>query len=149
MATATGRATPNLLDGSGYPYRHEITTRFADIDPNLHINNVAMVAAFEDARARFDFSLGLRKMLGTRRVMIAANYIEYVGQAFYPDPLVMFVGAVDFGRSSWTLACLATQDGRACAFARSVLVCTEGDRPTPIPDEFRAALETQRLRRSD
>jgi len=119
-----GRPDPALLDLTRYPFRHVITTRFADIDPNRHINNVAMAAAFEDARARFDVAQGHLETMGHMRTMIAANHIDYVGEAHYPAPLDMYVGVLDLGRSSWTLACLATQDGRACAFARAVLVGT-------------------------
>jgi len=46
-----GLVSPELLNRSRYAFRHEITTRFADVDPNQHINNVALFAAFEDARA--------------------------------------------------------------------------------------------------
>ena len=142
-----GRPDPALLDLTRYPFRHVITTRFAYIDPNRHINNVAMAAAFEDARARFDVAQGHLETMGHMRTMIAANHIDYVGEAHYPAPLDMYVGVLDLGRSSWTLACLATQDGRACAFARAVLVGTVDGKAAPLPDSFRAGLDRMRVRR--
>ena len=114
---------------------------------NRHINNVAMAAAFEDARARFDVAQGHLETMGHMRTMIAANHIDYVGEAHYPAPLDMYVGVLDLGRSSWTLACLATQDGRACAFARAVLVGTVDGKAAPLPDSFRAGLDRMRVRR--
>ncbi|WP_088185597.1 acyl-CoA thioesterase [Sphingobium sp. Z007] len=143
------RPDPALLDLTRYPFRHIITTRFADIDPNHHINNVAMAAAFEDARARFDVAQGHLEAMGDARTMIVANYIDYVGEAHYPAPLDMYVGVLDLGRSSWTLACLATQEGRACAFARAVLVGTVDGKGAPLPETFRAALDGMRVRRDD
>lgn len=140
------RADPTLRDWRRYPYRHEITTRFADVDPQQHINNVSMAAMFEDARFRFDHSIGYRKAMTEVRTMIGANHIDYLGQAYYPDPLVVYVGVYEVGRTSWTLACLATQDDRVCAFARAVLVCTDGERPVPVPQSFRDALGANGLK---
>jgi acyl-CoA thioester hydrolase len=146
MGALMPKVDPALLDFARYPFHHVITTRFADIDPNRHINNVALVAAFEDARYRFDVSQKFRETMGDYRVMIAANHIDYVGEAHYPDPLDLHVGTLDVGRTSWQLACLATQNGRACAFARATLVATHGGTPTPLPDAFRDALGSARLR---
>ena len=140
------RPGPALLDPARYPFSHVITTRYADIDPNNHINNVALVAAFEDARCRFDVARGYAQHLGRGQTMIVANYIDYVGQAHYPDPLEIYVGVLDIGRSSWTLGCLATQGGRACAFARSVLVGTADGKVEPLSVDFRASLDGMRLR---
>lgn len=137
---------PGLLDATRYPFHHVLTTRFADIDPNRHINNVALAAAFEDARYRFDVSRHLRENMGEFSVMIAANHIDYVGQAYYPDVLDMHVGTLEIGRTSWQLACLAMQNGRPCAFARATLVAIVGGRPAPLPDAFRTALDAARLR---
>jgi acyl-CoA thioester hydrolase len=135
-----GLVSPELLDRSRYPFRREITTRFADVDPNQHINNVVLFAAFEDARVRFGESHGPRDAMAAMRTMIVANHINKLREAHYPDPLVMYVGPLSIGRTSFALACLATQGDRVCAFARSVLVCTQDGRPTPVPQSFRDAL---------
>jgi acyl-CoA thioesterase FadM len=45
---------PALLEPERYAFSVEITARFADMDSNGQINNVALAAAFEDARVRFD-----------------------------------------------------------------------------------------------
>lgn len=134
------KVDPAVLDPARYPFHHVITTRFADVDPNRHINNVALAAAFEDARYRFDVSRHFHETMSDNRVMIAANYIDYVGQAYYPAELDLHVGTLEIGRSSWQLACLATQEGRACAFARATLVATRDGRSVALPDAFRDAL---------
>ncbi|AYJ85407.1 acyl-CoA thioesterase (plasmid) [Sphingomonas paeninsulae] len=137
---------PALLDIGRYPFHHVITTRFADVDPNRHINNVALVAAFEDARFRFDVAQHFHETMGGYRILIASNHIDYVGEAHYPAPLDLHVGALEIGRSSWQLACLASQDGRPCAFARATLVGTKDGKPAALPDAFREALGKARLR---
>lgn len=135
-----------LLDHERYPFHHQMTTRFADLDAYNHINNVALAAAFEDARARFDKSCGLSKTFGRLRVLIAANHIDYLGEGYYPDPLDMYVGVLAMGRTSWTLGCLAMQNGRHCGFAKAVMVAAGPDGSTPFPQPLRDVLETVQVR---
>jgi len=59
------RPDPALFDPARYPFGNSVTTRFADLDPNGHINNVAMAAVFEDARLRFLTAVGLPKTVKT------------------------------------------------------------------------------------
>lgn len=82
-----------LLDPARCPFHHVITTRCADVDPNRHVNNVALAAAFEDARYRSAVSPRFHQTMGGNRVMIAANHIDYVGEARYPDDLDLHVGS--------------------------------------------------------
>lgn len=135
------RIAPELLDPARYPFRHEMTTRFADVDPNHHVNNVAMAAAFEDARVRFDAWLGIPFLQRKHRTMIAANDIAYLAEAHYPDPLVMHVAGLAIGRTSWTLASIAVQGGRVCGFSQAVMVGTEDGHAVPVDETFRRALE--------
>lgn len=136
---------PVLLDPSRYPFHHVITTRFADIDPNRHINNVALVAALEDARYRFDVAQRFHETMEGVRVLIAANHIDYVGEAFYPAPLDMHVATLNVGRTSWQLACLASQGGKPCVFGKATLVGTRDGKPSPLPEGFREALSRARF----
>lgn len=136
---------PALLEPERYAFSVEITTRFADMDSNGHINNVALAAAFEDARVRFDRESGLRAT-GDHRVMIAAAYIDYLAQAHYPKPLRVVVGAVSIGRSSWSLAEVALQDERPVALCRATLVNTDGAKATPFAEAVRAKLARVQVR---
>lgn len=134
---------PALLDPARYPFHHVITTRFADVDPNRHLNNVALAAMMEDARVRFFQGLGLRAKAGERRAMVASFAIEYLAEGHFPEPVEAYCGIEGVGRSSWTVAQLLVQSDRVVAFARSVIVAIADDRPTPLPEDFRAALEGQ------
>ncbi|MDB5715826.1 MAG: acyl-CoA thioesterase [Sphingomonadales bacterium] len=136
---------PALLDIGRYPFHHVMTTRFADVDPNRHINNVALVAALEDARYRFDVAQQFHATMGDYRILIAANHIDYVGEAHYPASLDLHVGMVEIGRSSWQLACLASQGGKPCVFGRATLVATQNGKAAPLPNGFRKALGRARL----
>ena len=52
------RPAPWRLDLSRYPDLEEVQTRFQDLDPMGHLNNVAFAAMFEHARVRYNQRLG-------------------------------------------------------------------------------------------
>ena len=134
------RPDPALLKPERYPFRHTVTTRFADVDPNQHLNNVALAAMMEDARVRFNQTIGLKVKIGERRAMVASVGMEYLAQGHFPDPVEACCGIEQVGRSSWGIAQLLVQNGTVIAFARSVIVAITDDRPAPVPDDTRAAL---------
>ena len=140
------RPDPSLLRMERYPFTHSVTTRFADVDPNQHLNNVALAAMMEDARVRFNQAVGLKVKIGERRAMVASVGMEYLAQGHFPDPVEARCGIEQVGRSSWGIAQLLVQNGTVIAFARSVIVAITDDRPAPVPDETRAALEQWSLR---
>lgn len=134
------RIDPRLLDPAHYPLRVEITTRFADVDMQQHINNVAMAEAFEDMRVRFHSHARVYDSFGSMTALVAAHYIDYLAEALYPDPLVMYSGVMAIGRTSWTLASIAAQNGRAKAFSKAVIVAADKGQPAQLPDQARDAL---------
>jgi acyl-CoA thioester hydrolase len=134
------RPDATLLNPARYPFAHQITTRFADIDPNQHLNNVALAAMMEDARVRFNLALGSAIKIGERRAMVASVSMDYLSQGHFPDPVTVHCGVERTGNSSWTVVQLLIQSGRPVAFARSVLVAIADDRPSPIAEDYRAVL---------
>ena len=132
-----------MLDPARYRHRTQITSRFADLDPNDHINNVAIAAMFEDARVRFNMALGLKpdRAPGGRRFMVAAVEINYLAQAHCPDPLECVAAPLGTGRTSWSLHQVLLQNSVPVATAKSVLVAIIDDRPTPLGDDMIAALK--------
>ncbi len=134
------RPEAELLDPARYPFAHTITTRFADVDPNQHLNNVALAAMMEDARVRFNLSMGSAIKIGERRAMVASVSMEYLSQGHFPDPVTVHCAVERIGNSSWTVVQLLAQNGRPVAFARSALVAIADDRPTPIAEDYRPVL---------
>ena len=130
-----------LLHPSRFAFVHDITTRFADLDPNGHINNVAMAAVFEDGRVRFIQGAGFREALGALRFMVVSVGIDYLAQAHFPGPLTCHTAALSVGTSSWTIQQLVLQSGAPVATARTTVVCTDGLRPVALPDPLRTLLE--------
>ena len=140
------RPDPALLDLARYPFTHMVTTRFADVDPNQHLNNVALAAMMEDARVRFNQAIGLNVKMGERRAMVASVGMEYLTQGHFPQPVDAHCGIEQVGRTSWSIAQLLTQQERPVAFARSVIVAIADDRPAPVPDDYRELLNAWSLK---
>ena len=134
------RPDPALLDAARYPFTHTITTRFADIDPNQHLNNVALAAMMEDARVRFNLAMGSAVRIGERRAMVASVAMEYLAQGHFPDPVCVHCAVERVGNSSWTVVQLLAQNDQPVAFARSALVAIADDRPVAIADDYRPVL---------
>jgi acyl-CoA thioester hydrolase len=140
------RKTPELLDPDRYDFGVEIGTRHADLDPNGHINNVAIAAVIEDARTRFGLAVLRDAATPGSGMMAAAAHVDYVAEARYPATFLVKVGLLDLGRTSWTIAELALQGGQPRAFCRTTMVYMEAKRPAPLPQGFRDALEATRVR---
>ena len=134
------RPEPALLDPARYPFTHYTTTRFGDVDPNQHLNNVALAAMMEDARVRFNLAIGNAIKIGERRAMVASIGMDYLAQGHFPDSVAVHCAVDAIGRSSWTVIQLLVQNAAPIAFARSVLVAIADDRPTPVADDYRALL---------
>ena len=100
-----------LLDPARYPFSHTISTRFADVDPNQHLNNVALAAMMEDARVRFNQAAGLSVKIGARGAMVASVGMEYLAQGRFPEAVSAHCGIESIGRTSWSIAQLLAQDG--------------------------------------
>lgn len=141
----TTRAFPSLLDPGSYPIVFDTPTRFADLDYNMHINNVAMAAIIQEARVRLSDETGVAIVDEHSAQMLVANNLEYFGQAHYPDDIRIGVGISELGRSSWRCAVLASQNGTPCAFSDAVMVMTDGAAPIALPDDMRPKLERLRI----
>ncbi|WP_439636371.1 acyl-CoA thioesterase [Oceanicaulis sp.] len=126
-----------------YPLVVSVPSRFQDLDPLGHINNVAIGAFYEEARGALNrkaFSLDLRKA-NKMRMVIADVHIAYLAEAFHPGDLVVGSGILRIGGSSYTIGQGLFQNGQCVGACESVLVNTDGKKPAPIPEEGRKALE--------
>ncbi len=137
---------PALLDPARYPFHCVMATRFGDLDINLHLNNVALVGIMEDGRVRFHHASGFNVAMTGRTAMVASFSIEYLGQAWYPQPLDMHVAVARIGRTSFVLQQLLIQEDRIVSFAQSVIVCIADNQPAALPAGFIAGIADWMLR---
>ncbi|MBW8784444.1 MAG: acyl-CoA thioesterase [Novosphingobium sp.] len=134
------RPDPALLDPARYPFACRIEPRFGDLDVNRHINNTALVGLIEEGRVRFHAASGFHQALDGISAMVASLSVEYLAQAFYPDPLELRLGAAALGRTSYRMAIVVRQGESTIAFAEAVMVCIGAAGPVPLPDSFRAGI---------
>ena len=127
-------------DAARYPHAHEVPTRFQDLDPLGHVNNVAMAAIFESGRVAFNRRFDWPRGEGTR-VLIARADISYLAEAHFPAIVTVANGVGRVGRSSWTIFSGAFQEGTCVALCDATLVFTGREGALALPAEFRAQLE--------
>ena len=127
------------------PGRFQIETpiRYADLDPNEHVNHARYLIYLEEARLAFrrhlDAVLGLP---GTVTWPIAELTIRYRRSASYPGVLTVELAPVHVGRTSFSLGYGIFDDSGCVAVALNRSVCV--DRVTgqsmPLPDSIAARL---------
>ena len=130
----------------GWAYCHVDRIRFGDVDAMRHLNNVAALGFFEDARVQY-----LTQLIGndptTRRgfgLIFAELRVNYRAPAFYDEEIRTCVRPAEVARSSVRLAfeMHAVSDERLVAEGYGVVVGYDyaAGRATPLPAAFRDAL---------
>lgn len=116
-----------------------IQTRFSDLDPLGHVNNVAYLSWMETARARY-----MSEHAGPLRgsVLVARTECDHLREVPSSTREVdVVVQAQSVGRTSFVLRHDVTDAGQPVAVGRVVLVAVDGDRrPRAITDEERTRL---------
>jgi len=133
------------LLAENYPVSVVMQTRFQDIDPNRHLNNVAFAAMFENARVRLNRTL---RPWGDRprneRSMVAAVTINYLREGQYPDDVEVSSGVSKIGSSSYVIAQAMFQNGQCIATCDSIIVCRTDGEGKPLRQAVVDELEKMR-----
>jgi len=142
------KPNPRRLDAGIYPYRFDITTRFADLDPNRHLNNVRLMEYYQEARVMFHAALHDEfAALAARdgRTLVAHQSIDYLGEVGHPGKVTVGVGVLRVGTSSFTLGLGMFQEGRCTGIAATVIVHSDNAGPSPLPGSLREILKKKLL----
>ncbi|MFA5966041.1 MAG: acyl-CoA thioesterase [Sphingomonas sp.] len=143
------RPAPWRLDATAYPVTAEFGTRYQDLDPNGHLNNVAFAALFENARVQINRATRLPDARpSNERTMVASVAIAYLREGSFPDPVTICSGIGRIGNSSWTIEQAMFQAGQCIATCDTVVVCRTDDQAKPLRAEVRAQLESRMTRGS-
>lgn len=130
----------------GWTYCHVDHVRFGDCDAMRHVNNVAYLTFFEDARIQY-----VRQLLGDDPIargdfgfIFAECKINYRAPAFFGEEIHTYVRPGEVARSSLRIefAMHAAGDGRLLAEGYGVLVGYDyaAGRSRPLPETLRASL---------
>ena len=128
-------ANPQLED---FPYRLTDNVRFADLDPNQHVNNAVYATYFETGRVTLmkDLKFGL---MPERLAWIMVRLdIHFRAELRWPGAIEMGLGVTKFGRTSVTFDQVVFSEGQCVASAQAVTVLIDEAtrKPTPLTSEI-------------
>jgi acyl-CoA thioester hydrolase len=130
-------ATPRLED---FPYRLSDNVRFADLDPNQHVNNAVYATYFETGRVTLmkDRSYGLMPE-GLGWIMVRID-IHFRAELHWPGKIELGLGVAKFGRTSVSFDQVVFSEGRCVASARAITVLIDEAtrKPVPLTPELKA-----------
>ena len=133
-------AEPRLED---FPYRLSDNVRFADLDPNQHVNNATYASYFETGRVTLmkDRAYGLMPE-GLGWVMVRLD-MHFRAELDWPGRIELGLGVVKFGRTSVSFDQVVFSEGKCVASARAITVLIEEAtrKPTVLTDEIRAKFQ--------
>ncbi|MGO8914175.1 MAG: acyl-CoA thioesterase [Bradyrhizobium sp.] len=128
-------STPHLED---FPYRLTDNVRFADLDPNQHVNNAVYATYFETGRVTLmkDRRYGLMPP-GLGWIMVRLD-IHFRAELRWPGIIEMGLGVSKFGRTSVTFDQVVFSEGKCVASAHGVTVLIDEAtrKPTPLTPEI-------------
>jgi acyl-CoA thioester hydrolase len=128
-------STPRLED---FPYRLTDNVRFADLDPNQHVNNAVYATYFETGRVTLvkDRSYGLMPP-GLAWIMVRLD-IHFRAELRWPGTIATGLGVSKFGRTSVTFDQVVFSQDQCVASAQAVTVLIEEAtrKPTPLTPEI-------------
>ena len=123
-------AEPRLED---FPFRVTDNVRYADLDPNQHVNNAVYATYFETGRVTLmkDPQYGL-KPEGLTWVMVRLD-MHFRAELRWPGQIELGLGVARLGRTSVTFDQVVFSAGNCVASALSVNVLIDEATRRPVP----------------
>ena len=139
-------SAPRLED---FPYRLSDNVRFADLDPNQHVNNAVYATYFETGRVTLMKDRGYGLMPEGLAWMMVRLDMHFRAELRWPGTIEMGLGLSKFGRTSVTFDQVVFSKDRCVASAQAVTVLIDEAtrKPTPLTPEVIAKFQPW-LRRS-
>jgi acyl-CoA thioester hydrolase len=138
-----GGLSADLTDARVFGHLTIETLRFGDVDANGHVNNVAYLVLFENARVTYIAQhMKFMRECGLSTV-IAHLDIDFRRQMFFPGTVRCGARLIEVRRSSFVLGqAIFDQEGRCAAIGHAVVVAYDpaSGRGQPIPDDVRRHL---------
>jgi acyl-CoA thioester hydrolase len=129
-----------------YPHGREIPTRWMDDDVYGHVNNVVYYSWFDTAVNQYLVDAGALDIgAGAVIGLVVETHCEYFSPIAFPDTIHVGVRVARLGTSSvrYELAVFRNDEARASAQGHFVHVYVDrkSNRPTPLPEPLRSALQ--------
>jgi acyl-CoA thioester hydrolase len=128
-------------------FYHPMEVRYADLDPQGHLNNAKYLTYFEQARIRFFEELGLfskGQSFMEIGMIVADIHIRYLAPVFLGAAVRIGVRTEAVGNKSFTLreTIADSESGKLFADGTVVLVAYDyhSHQTIPVPDNWRQTL---------
>lgn len=137
----------DLTKRGTFSFFTEESLRFADLDHNGHVNNVAFTIFFENSRVRFLTELLTLPRTQSTGFVLAHLSIDYRAQLYYPGNVSAATRVVELRNSSVVLGQAIFRGEECVAHGHAIMVVIDKatKRGTPLAPELRAKAE-ERLR---
>jgi len=139
------KPTPQLAD-----YRHRVADiiRFADLDPQGHVNNAVFSTYFESGRVGMFRNNDLGIGVTNATFVLVRQEIDFMRELRWPGNVVIGTALAELGRSSFTVAQVIFEGDQCAAAGRATMVMLDAAarRPLPLTPDVIARLEQWRYR---
>ena len=112
-------------------FKHEINTRFRDVDAFKHVNNAVFLTYFEDARKTFfeRWNINLEK----KSLIVASIKIDYHKQLIHPANLMVGQKISRLGTTSFDVLSVLFCDDTQISTATTTIVCYNFIKQATVP----------------
>ena len=143
----TRKPTPILAD---YPHRVRDIVRYADLDPQGHVNNAVFATYFESGRVAMFRTPDLGIGVPNATFVLVRQEIDFLKEMRWPGEVEIGTALAELGRSSFTVMQTIFNDGVCAAAGRATLVMmdTQTRRSRPLTDDAVAKLSPWKYRGS-
>jgi acyl-CoA thioester hydrolase len=139
------RPLPRLDD---FPHRTGDIVRYADLDPQGHVNNAVFATYFETGRVAMfrlpDLGIGAPG----KTFVLVRQEIDFLQELRWPSTVEIGTAIAAFGRSSFTVTQVVFRADVCAAIGRATMVFIDlaSRRPQPLPEEQIARLSPYKYR---
>jgi acyl-CoA thioester hydrolase len=137
---------PSRLVREAYPFRLDVRTRFGDLDPNRHVNNVALAGWYLDGLAELHLDvLGYPTGGPLDGLSPSSLRVDYLDEVHYPGIYQLRVGVLELDETSVRYAC-GLFDGPRCIGLAEAVGAHRSPNEDGDPGDLAARLEPFRMR---
>ena len=143
-----GKSTRVLPRLDQFPSVTRDMIRFADLDPQGHVNNTVFATFFETGRVMLlRAPVNALNPPGATSVLARLD-INFLREMHWPGEVEIGTGIAEIGRSSYTFLQAIFHEGHCAGTGRATMVMIDAAtrKARPLPDDVMARLEGLRLR---
>ena len=142
------KPTSPIAYQENFNFYHPITVRYADLDPQQHVNNAAVVTYIESARMGYYQATGVWEGSSFEHfgMVVASQHIDYLAPIRFGQAVRVGLGVRYMGNKSlrFRFRVEDATSGQVLARGEVVMVAydPQSERSIPIPTDWREKIET-------